>query len=229
MTRIAHALLFCWGGPLVVAGAWRRRVPRTTSAPGGLPTPSSACSSTGACTRCSARTNGCGTVGQIPLDEYHTTSTGSTRSSSDPDAWVDLAREARGRSTWSSPPSTTTASACSTPITTDYDIMRTPYGKDVLGSSPSPARPRASPRFLLLDHGLASCRLSAPKTWETARPSEGADLERYVTRYMKPQVEELVRKYDPAVLWFDGEWEHSTRNSTPPRWNRRCSSCKPSS
>jgi alpha-L-fucosidase len=25
--------------------------------------------------------------------------------------------------------------------------------------------------------------------------------------YMKAQLEELVTKYDPAVLWFDGEWE----------------------
>ncbi len=27
----------------------------------------------------------------------------------------------------------------------------------------------------------------------------------YVT-YMKAQLKELITKYDPAVLWFDGEW-----------------------
>ncbi len=32
------------------------------------------------------------------------------------------------------------------------------------------------------------------------------DFERYVENYLKPQVKELVEKYDPAVLWFDGEW-----------------------
>ena len=28
----------------------------------------------------------------------------------------------------------------------------------------------------------------------------------YYRNYLKPQVGELVRKYNPAVLWFDGEW-----------------------
>ena len=28
----------------------------------------------------------------------------------------------------------------------------------------------------------------------------------YVDDYLKPQVKELVDNYDPAVLWFDGEW-----------------------
>jgi alpha-L-fucosidase len=28
----------------------------------------------------------------------------------------------------------------------------------------------------------------------------------YRDNYMKPQLAELIRKYDPAVLWFDGEW-----------------------
>ena len=32
------------------------------------------------------------------------------------------------------------------------------------------------------------------------------DFGRYVENYLKPQLEELVEKYDPAVLWFDGEW-----------------------
>lgn len=32
------------------------------------------------------------------------------------------------------------------------------------------------------------------------------NFDQYVENYMKPQVRELVRKYDPAVLWFDGEW-----------------------
>lgn len=32
------------------------------------------------------------------------------------------------------------------------------------------------------------------------------NFDRYVENYLKPQVRELVMKYDPAVLWFDGEW-----------------------
>ncbi|GAA5522144.1 alpha-L-fucosidase [Aliifodinibius salicampi] len=32
------------------------------------------------------------------------------------------------------------------------------------------------------------------------------NFDQYVENYMKPQLKELVEKYDPAVLWFDGEW-----------------------
>jgi len=28
----------------------------------------------------------------------------------------------------------------------------------------------------------------------------------YVEEYMKPQLKEIIENYDPAVLWFDGEW-----------------------
>lgn len=43
------------------------------------------------------------------------------------------------------------------------------------------------------------------RNWET-RSADGADFERYVA-YMKGQLKEIVQQYDPAVLWFDGEWE----------------------
>ncbi len=32
------------------------------------------------------------------------------------------------------------------------------------------------------------------------------NFDQYVENYLKPQVRELVMNYDPAVLWFDGEW-----------------------
>ena len=45
------------------------------------------------------------------------------------------------------------------------------------------------------------------RAWEKdTRPAGNADYERYVS-YMKSQLKELVHRYDPGVLWFDGEWE----------------------
>ncbi|MDR8392717.1 alpha-L-fucosidase [Aliifodinibius sp. S!AR15-10] len=35
---------------------------------------------------------------------------------------------------------------------------------------------------------------------------ENPNFDQYVENYLKPQVRELVNKFDPAVLWFDGEW-----------------------
>jgi alpha-L-fucosidase len=34
------------------------------------------------------------------------------------------------------------------------------------------------------------------------------DQGRYVDRYMRPQIAELVERYEPAVLWGDGHWGH---------------------
>lgn len=47
--------------------------------------------------------------------------------------------------------------------------------------------------------------------WEKDRPATGADFRRYVS-YMKNQLQELVLKYQPAILWFDGEWEHKNED-----------------
>jgi alpha-L-fucosidase len=38
------------------------------------------------------------------------------------------------------------------------------------------------------------------------RSTEGADYDRYVT-YMHRQLRELMDRFDPAILWFDGDWE----------------------
>jgi alpha-L-fucosidase len=38
------------------------------------------------------------------------------------------------------------------------------------------------------------------------REKSNPEFPRYVEAYLKPQVKELVEDYDPAVLWFDGEW-----------------------
>ncbi len=46
------------------------------------------------------------------------------------------------------------------------------------------------------------------RPWETKRTTKGADFGRYMD-FATNQLKELVAKYDPAVLWFDGEWEHS--------------------
>lgn len=41
--------------------------------------------------------------------------------------------------------------------------------------------------------------------YNTAEKSN-PNFDRYVENYLKPQVRELMRNYDPAVMWFDGEW-----------------------
>ena len=96
---------------------------------------------------------------------------------------------------------------------TDFDIMSTPYGKDLL-------KPLADAAHR---EGLKICWYHSimdwhhpdylpRRGWETDRSTEGADYDRYIA-YMKNQLKELVENYgDIGVLWFDGEWEGTWSN-----------------
>jgi alpha-L-fucosidase len=44
--------------------------------------------------------------------------------------------------------------------------------------------------------------------YEWFNPLYRADLDRYVSEHMIPQMKDLVNRYHPEVLWTDGEWEH---------------------
>jgi alpha-L-fucosidase len=91
---------------------------------------------------------------------------------------------------------------------TDFDIMNTPYGKDVMKDLSTACK----------KYGLKFCFYHSimdwhhpdylpRRLWETTRSTEGADYDRYVA-YMKAQLKELLTNYgDIGVLWFDGEWE----------------------
>ncbi len=95
----------------------------------------------------------------------------------------------------------------------DYDIVdSTPYGKDVLAALTLECRRQ----------GIKMCFYHSILDWH--HPSQYVDpkakdfraghannkihpemKDEYV-RYLKGQLKELILNYDPAVLWFDGEW-----------------------
>lgn len=99
----------------------------------------------------------------------------------------------------------------------DYNIMNTPYGKDVLKAL-AEACEKQDIEFGIYysiadwyhpDHpvkypyeGYRGEMRKSKELTEAERTSMG----RYVT-FMKNQLRELIENYDPAVLWFDGEWE----------------------
>ena len=146
---------------------------------------------------------------QIPLDEYQFYVDRFNPVKFHPEQWVDLAREAGVK--YMVVTSKHHDGFCIFDSRyTDYGIMRSAYGKDALGMLAKAAHRKGMPLgfyYSIMDWHHPD--YLPRRTWEIGRSSEGASLERYVTQYMKKQVEELVRKYDPAILWFDGEWEHS--------------------
>lgn len=89
---------------------------------------------------------------------------------------------------------------------TDYTVMNTPFKRDVLKKLSEECRKQ----------GLKFCTYHSIMDWHhpdylprrnwEKRPAEGADFDRYV-QYMKGQLKEIIANYEPAVLWFDGEWE----------------------
>lgn len=93
---------------------------------------------------------------------------------------------------------------------TDFDIMSTPYQKDILDQLA-----RACHR-----EGIKICWYHSimdwhhpdympRRGWEKDRSDTAADFENYVD-HMKLQIKELVENYgDIGVLWFDGEWENT--------------------
>ncbi|MCB9273271.1 MAG: alpha-L-fucosidase [Lewinellaceae bacterium] len=95
-------------------------------------------------------------------------------------------------------------------VNSDFDIMGTPFKRDVLKEL-ADACHEAGIR-LCFYHSIMDWHhpdYLPRRPWETDRPTNGADFDRYVA-YMKEQLKQLVTEYgDIGVLWFDGEWEES--------------------
>lgn len=89
----------------------------------------------------------------------------------------------------------------------DWDVGNTPDGRDIMQELSDACR----------KHGLKFCTYHSimdwhhpdylpRRGWETDRSSDGADFDRF-ERYLHAQVTEVITRYHPAVMWFDGEWE----------------------
>ncbi len=44
--------------------------------------------------------------------------------------------------------------------------------------------------------------------YEWYNPLYRSDVKRYVDQHMLPQLKDLVTRYEPSIVWPDGEWEH---------------------
>lgn len=94
---------------------------------------------------------------------------------------------------------------------TDYNITNTPYKKDVVGALNEACKKQ----------GIKFCIYYSVLDWhhpdypihsahnQVVDPK--ANMSRYIT-YMKDQLKELITKYDPYMLWFDGQWESPWTN-----------------
>ena len=89
---------------------------------------------------------------------------------------------------------------------TEYNIMTTPYKKDIVGALNEACKKQ----------GIKFCIYYSLLDWYhpdypihsayDSKPDPKSDMNRYIA-FMKNQLKELITKYDPYMLWFDGQWE----------------------
>ncbi|MBR9998997.1 MAG: alpha-L-fucosidase [Cyclobacteriaceae bacterium] len=142
--------------------------------------------------------------GDVPAEEYDQLYKRFNPENFDASQWVSLIREAGmkylvivskhhdGFVMWDSE-------------TTDYDIMSTPFGRDILKELSRECKKQG----ILFGTYYSICDWRHPDYPVEHNRDEwkkDADMDRYI-RYMKTQLKELVKKYHTKILWFDGEWE----------------------
>lgn len=148
------------------------------------------------------------TTAQIPLEEYNQFVGQFNPVKFNAEAWVQMAKDAGmkyititskhhdGFCLWDSKE-------------TDFDIMSTPFKRDVLKELADACRKIGGVK-LCFYHSIMDWHhpdYNERRAWEKNRPVEGTDRSRYIT-YLKNELKELVTNYgDVGVLWFDGEWE----------------------
>jgi len=95
----------------------------------------------------------------------------------------------------------------------DYDLDLTPYAGDPLKQLADSAKKKNL--RLGFYHSIMDWRhpdYRPKRSWESKTPNAGGNNNRYVD-FMKEQLRELLTGYgDVAMLWFDGEWEHTLRD-----------------
>lgn len=145
---------------------------------------------------------------QIPVEEYEQYAKQFNPVKYDADEWVQIARDAGmkyiiitskhhdGFALWDSEVS-------------DYDAVDfAPIQKDLLAELKEAADKHGIKLgfyYSIMDWHHPDAQAPHYPDYNTDE-KENPNFDQYVENYLKPQVKELVQKYDPAVLWFDGEW-----------------------
>lgn len=94
---------------------------------------------------------------------------------------------------------------------TNYDIEDfTEFDRDPLEELAAACRKhgiRFGLYYSIIDwHHPQAQAVFEPNYNERSGKEHSPEFQSYVENYMKPQLKELIETYDPAVLWFDGDW-----------------------
>lgn len=90
---------------------------------------------------------------------------------------------------------------------TEYDVMdAAPFKRDILMELKNACQ--AAGIRLCFYHSIMDWHQpdAESKKDYTHQNTENPDWSKYRETYLKPQIKELITKYQPGVMWFDGEW-----------------------
>ncbi|MGC4050830.1 MAG: alpha-L-fucosidase [Paludibaculum sp.] len=150
------------------------------------------------------------TMAQIPQAEYDVFARQFNPVKFNADTWVDLARNAGAKYMVITSKHHDGFSIFRSPAS-DYDVEITPYAGDPLKQLAEAARKkdmRLGFYHSIMDWHHPDYR--PRRSWEYPKNfKEGGNNNRYID-FMKSQLKELLTGYgDVAMIWFDGEWEHT--------------------
>lgn len=141
--------------------------------------------------------------GKITPDEYIPLASNFRPDALDADAWVKRAKEAgmkymvittkhhEGFCLWDS-------------AHTEYDLGEgTAFDRDILGELKA-ACDKYGVKFGTY-YSIIDWHHPSQRAEQASNQTPMNDKEGYVT-YMKAQLKELIERYDPAIMWFDGDW-----------------------
>ena len=165
---------------------------------------------------------------QIPIDTYDRFQSQWNPTAFDADAWARAAKEA-GMKYLVLTSKHHDGFCLFDSAETEWDVMNTAHGRDICAELADACE----------RHGVVFCTYHSIMDWHhddylPRRPWEakdrsaaGADFDRY-ERYLHAQVREVITKYRPAVMWFDGEWEATWNHERGVRLFELCRELAPS-
>lgn len=92
----------------------------------------------------------------------------------------------------------------------DYNIMNSPYKKDIVGELAKACK-KYDLKFCVYFTVLDWHDTNYPIRVNDGKPDPKGDMTKFVAT-MKNQLQEIVTKYHPYMLWFDGNWESPWKN-----------------
>ncbi|MEV0318537.1 alpha-L-fucosidase [Streptomyces sp. NPDC050658] len=163
---------------------------------------------------------------QVPYDRYMAQLEGFTASAYDPDAWADLFVRAGARYAVLTSKHHDGVALWDTAAHDLSVVKRTPAGRDLISPYVAALRARGIKVGLYYSHldwshpDYATVRPAGQDPAERGNrysmPAVGEESEERWADFLafhRAQVRELLERFEPDLLWFDGEWERS-----PEQW-----------